>query len=1025
MKEFLFNLDGKQKIALIAILVLTLLTFLDYQINTTSLAILAITTLIILSTTKNTIRYFSLFIILSIATMMFAKKSWLEQSIEYLLTKIFPKFGEKLNLVEPAPLEYAILAGTFVLIGIFIVNYFMKDNTAMGMSQKPIDEVVPEGSIKDQMKRVIGALCDDLRSIDIKTNWSIHNFVPLDAEVEVSTGNRKQKKITKLLNAIQKSDDRLFLVLGDPGSGKSVSLRKLARELADESNKTGKIPIYINLKEWNFKANRNPTVEDIKDFVLQNILNRDIVITRFFKQYFDRLYEEGRLYFIFDSFDEIPMLLNEREGSELIQYYSEIFFKFLKGARADTSQGVLSSRIFRKPTRDFQVNTTLEIRPFDDEKIISMFKNLDTFNEALQIKLFKERHDLIPVARNPFTAQLISDYAEKNDDKLPKNQADMYKSYIISTLESCEDKIERANLTVDRIFQLSIDIAQLMFDEHGFEISKSKLIQHFDRDEIENVINILKFSRLGRVGNDESNFSFVHRRFAEYFIVEKMILNEDNIDVDYKSIPEDSKWRDALVLYCEVASLKKAKEIANFCWKTIDTINNPNDLRVIHTVRFLRDAFKGRKECLTDFENELYEYIDKQIHEENETLQIKLAVESVGLLESKDMDKAIVKALSLNNYWISDTALKSCRHLQHVSDELIIGLKKYIWFLPLKILFKNKKDIAFSFNLSSAFKNNLIFFHQYFYSTLGLLISSLYIISFLIYSFFIKVHFIIYYVYLVILFSIVVIFIRVNNKPKGINKIINISMSKETKYDLIPLKIFFILSHILAMFTATMLTYLQYAKTHEFSSFQILQNSLEINSNPINIILFIVILITLATQILKLNMTSEKTIYQAFKVSLNSIRKVLIRLFKQLIVLIFIALTTIPTFIITSYLITNYFTFLFKIIDFIIIWIKDNGLFVLLTVLLITFGIFIIQILKDWFILKKAYKDNLSARETIEYYYQQFKYEFIKIRFLDYVNANFNNIKGEWKAKDILKVSPSKADIYLAQLEEKWSGIEK
>jgi hypothetical protein len=381
-------------------------------------------------TGKLKIRIYSLYILLAVCSPLVIKDSITDLISGFLIESIklvYPNFHIEPYSSFPQPV-YAV---SIVLIGIFIINYFSRDTTAMGEHSKEISGEFGQKEYSKILSSFCEILHDDLKKLDRETNWSMNYFTPLEAEVEVQIGNRKKKRITDLFSAIKSNKkNKVFLVLGDPGSGKSVSLRKLCMDLLKEVKKTGKVPIYINLKEWEnqvvWSEDNPPTVLQLYDFVISSLKERGDVF--FIDKYFKQMFDNGRIFFILDSFDEIPAVLDVDESSWLIHRLSDVIYKFLAGAHE--SRGILSSRLYRKPTHEFSAKTTLEIRPFSETKIIESLKKSLHFEQQLVSNLFSSRKELIPIARNPFSSALISNYARENDNKLPENKSDLYSNYI-------------------------------------------------------------------------------------------------------------------------------------------------------------------------------------------------------------------------------------------------------------------------------------------------------------------------------------------------------------------------------------------------------------------------------------------------------------------------------------------------------------------------------------------------------------------------------------------------------------------
>ena len=611
--------------------------------------------------------------------------------------------------------SYAVIGAG--LLALITVNYFLPDRSIPGKHPTPIEEEFPEHRFEQKLDAFCSALEQYLVNTDRQANWSPEFYTELEAEVEIQNaiGSSQRKLVANLQRAIRSDrDTQAFLILGDPGSGKSVALRKLARDMLKQVSATGRVPIYINLREWahpNAQAGgvwteqAPPTLRELERFVIERLKNiGDVFTEEFVGQYFHKLWQHGRLFFLFDSFDEIPELLDSSEESWLIESLSTIFSRFI--ASSPQSRGILASRMFRRPTSAYLAEKVLEIRPLTEETIINALSRHPEFTEAIKIRLFRDRPDLVPVARNPLLASLLGEWVQTHRD-LPANQADLYRDYLLNRLKQCSPKIETNDLNIQQVLDITQNIAWFVFESpsYGLEAPIQVLTDQTISPHTNAVIDILSHVRIARVTSNEPRyFAFSHRRFLEYFVTTKLLLMPERLPTEH--IPTDSRGRDALILYAQVCSEKSALRLAELCWKEIQENfdSTSEQIRAIHSLRFLIDAFRSRRDVVGVFSSDLGEFIKDRISGSRNLVHAKICLEGTGLLSNEEATPILDLALNSENSWLRETAFRACRQLPRIDPALEKSMYNYIAKMPSLRVWKNRKALIFATSLSDAMK---------------------------------------------------------------------------------------------------------------------------------------------------------------------------------------------------------------------------------------------------------------------------------------------------------------------------------
>ncbi|MCC5578747.1 NACHT domain-containing protein [Microtetraspora sp. AC03309] len=409
-----------------------------------------------------------------------------------------------------------------------------------------------------------------LKLLASNEDWHDDRFAELEAEVEIEGrvhplrwfgGSRSRSVLLRreksLSKALRRTGERLVILEGEPGAGKSVALRHIGQRLAREASKArgmAVIPLYVNLKE--FRPERRPVDSDaVREFILATLRRvNDRDVDRFLDEEFDKGLQDGSWLILLDSFDEIPDVLSTAQSSDTLKEYAEAVYTFLHGMKR--CRAVIASREFHG-LRSFHLPTFKIVRLTRRQQrdLVSRSGLSPNLQALVENGLASADSELRQLAANPMSLSLLCEHVRENGE-FPSNAYTTYESYLAKRLERDAERV-RSRYDVSPAFVRAVveESAFSMADVRGLGLSPSRgalrtaLVAggRVSVQKLDAVLDAMEYMKLGRRDGEAQDpaFTFTHRRFQEYFATCVVLRDRDRVTPE--ALLTEGQWRETAV----------------------------------------------------------------------------------------------------------------------------------------------------------------------------------------------------------------------------------------------------------------------------------------------------------------------------------------------------------------------------------------------------------------------------------------------------------------------------------------------
>jgi hypothetical protein len=616
-----------------------------------------------------------------------------------------------------------VLAFGLLLLGVWGVLAVASKIKALWLEQFwPLFYDSEEIQRRELRRRFADHIESEIRRLNNLEQWSDHRFAELEAEVEAE-GSRAGPSLRGLLGlrqrntlrredslseALENSAERLILLEGDPGSGKSVALRHLTKTLSSKAMSARRvdspIPIYVNLKELSRSADQNVSKDLIRSFVL-HVLNRTNSrdVSEFLDQQFDVGLRDGTWIFLFDSFDETPEVLSSVEADRTIKAYAEAIADFLGGF--NRCRGIVASRQFRGPGRLGWGR--FRILPLGQGRKRELVRKaaLDTSVEAnLLTGLRTATTEILAMAGNPMFLGLLIEYIRVTQD-FPENAHVVFERYIQNRFDRDADKIlKRFGLAPPELRAAAESAAFCMAGDPGLGLSPARdalkvsvLRMGFRWSEA--ALNALEFMKIARSDPNyevgvAGQFSFSHMRFQEYFAT-CVVLREPH-RVSPEALLTNGRWRETTVVLCQtqpldtlISILVEAKRLVMLMRGPVEEAKGPQDSRgkldghprgfvwpatSIHVLGLLQDASSGKRELIQGFSDDAG-IILLAANKCGNTLDRIWATEIAGVASDSVLLQLLRGSFRSQSRWLHGVAFRQAARLAEIPPDVAKSIR--------------------------------------------------------------------------------------------------------------------------------------------------------------------------------------------------------------------------------------------------------------------------------------------------------------------------------------------------------------